>query len=41
MDPVTLSPATPRGHRVRELVFAYRSLRDSDGRVVDVPAAFR
>ena len=38
MDPVTLSPATPRGHRVRELVFAYRSLRDSDGRVVDVPA---
>jgi DNA repair protein RadC len=38
MNPVTLSPATPRGHRVRELVFAYRSLRNSDGRVVDVPA---
>ena len=36
MHPVTLSPATPRGHRVRELVVAYRSLRDSDGRVVDV-----
>jgi hypothetical protein len=26
-----------RGHRVRELVCAYRSLRDNDGRVVDVP----
>ena len=38
MNPVTLSSASPRGHRVRELVFAYRSLRDSDGRVVDVPA---
>src|SRR5262245_19986074 len=37
MNPVTLSTATPRGHRVRELVLAYRSLRDSDGRVVDVP----
>ena len=24
-------------HRVRELVCAYRPLRDSDGRVVDVP----
>ena len=33
-----LSPASPRGHRVRELVVAYRSLRGSDGRVVDVPA---
>ena len=33
-----LSSASPRGHRVRELVVAYRSLRDSDGRVVDVPA---
>src|SRR6266496_3530599 len=33
-----LSPsASPRGHRVRELVCAYRPLRDSDGRVVDVP----
>ena len=38
MNAVTLSPATPRGHRVRELVVAYRSLRDSDGHVVDVPA---
>jgi DNA repair protein RadC len=27
-----------RGHRVRELVVGYRSLRNSDGRVVDVPA---
>jgi len=33
-----LSSASPRGHRVRELVVAYRSLRDSDGHVVDVPA---
>jgi DNA repair protein RadC len=38
MNAVTLSPATPRGHRVRELVYAYRSLRGSDGRVVDVPS---
>ena len=29
--------ASTRGHRVRELVCAYRPLRDSDGRVVDVP----
>ena len=29
--------ASTRGHRVRELVCAYRSLRDNDGRVVDVP----
>ena len=28
--------ASTRGHRVRELVCAYRPLRDSDGRVVDV-----
>ena len=35
----SLSPsASTRGHRVRELVCAYRPLRDSDGRVVDVPA---
>ena len=33
-----LLSASPRGHRVRELVVAYRSLRDSDGHVVDVPA---
>ena len=38
MNPVTLSSASPRGHRVRELVVAYRSLRDRNGRVVDVPA---
>ena len=38
MNAVTLSPATPRGHRVRELVYAYHSLRGSDGRVVDVPS---
>ena len=25
-----------RGHRVRELIYAYRSLRDRDGRLVDV-----
>ena len=37
MTASVLSPASPRGHRVRELVVAYRSLRDSDGRVVDVP----
>lgn len=33
----SLSPSPARGHRVRELVCAYRPLRDSDGRVVDVP----
>ena len=34
----SLSPsASTRGHRVRELVCTYRPLRDSDGRVVDVP----
>jgi hypothetical protein len=38
MTASTLSSASPRGHRVRELVVAYRSLRDSDGHVVDVPA---
>lgn len=38
MKLVSLSPDSPRGHRVRELVFAYRSLRNSDGRVIDVPA---
>ena len=31
------SPAATRGHRVRELVCAYRPLRDGDGRLVDVP----
>jgi hypothetical protein len=30
-------PASNRGHRVRELVCAYRPLRDCDGRIVDVP----
>ena len=29
--------ASTRGHRVRELVCAYRPLRDTDGRLVDVP----
>ena len=38
MTATTLSPASPRGHRVRELVVAYRSLRDSDGRVIGVPS---
>ena len=38
MNDMHHSPALPRGHRVRELVFAYRSLRGSDGRVVDVPS---
>ena len=28
---------SPRGHRVRELVCAYRPLRDREGRIVDVP----
>jgi len=35
---LTTSPDIPtRGHRVRELVCAYRPLRDGDGRVVNVP----
>jgi DNA repair protein RadC len=38
MNDVHIAPALPRGHRVRELVYAYRSLRGSDGRVVDVPS---
>ena len=38
MNALTCHPTSPRMHRVRELVFGYRSLRDSDGRVVDVPA---
>jgi len=38
MKLVSLSPDSPRGHRVRELVLAYRSLRNSDGRIIDVPA---
>ena len=38
MNDVHHSPASARGHRVRELVYAYRSLRGSDGRVVDVPS---
>ena len=29
--------ASTRGHRVRELVCAYRPLRDADGHIVDVP----
>jgi hypothetical protein len=35
--PTPLPPASARGHRVRELVCAYRPLRNGDGRVVDVP----
>lgn len=31
------SPSPARGHRVRELVCVYRPLRDSEGRLVDVP----
>jgi DNA repair protein RadC len=31
----SLSVAAPR-HRIRELVFSYRPLRDNDGRVIDV-----
>ena len=31
-------PVSPRGHRVRELVFAYRPVRDYEGRVVSVPS---
>lgn len=38
MNDIQIAPASPPGHRVRELVVAYRSLRNSDGRVVDVPA---
>ncbi len=30
-------PSPARGHRVRELVCVYRPLRDSEGRLVDVP----
>jgi DNA repair protein RadC len=35
MDPLVSLPT--RGHRVRELVCAYRPLRDTAGRIVDVP----
>jgi DNA repair protein RadC len=35
ISPVSATPR--RGHRVRELVCAYRPLRDGDGRAVDVP----
>ena len=31
------SPHSARGHRIRELVYAYRPLRDGGGRIVDVP----
>ena len=38
MSNVSVSPSIPsRGHRVREFVCTYRPLRDSDGRIVDVP----
>ena len=32
------SPPTRRCHRVRELVFAYRPVRDRDGRIISVPS---
>jgi DNA repair protein RadC len=31
------SPHSARGHRIRELVYAYRPLRDGAGHIVDVP----
>lgn len=31
-------PSEPRGHRVRELVFAYRPVRDREGRIISVPS---
>jgi DNA repair protein RadC len=37
-NPLCSSSTSPRGHRVRELVCVYRPLRDSEGRVVDVPS---
>ena len=37
-NPLCSSSISPRGHRVRELVCVYRPLRDSEGRVVDVPS---
>ena len=37
LDPSVTTPALSRGHRVRELVCAYRPLRDTTGRIVDVP----
>ena len=36
-EPLPPSPLQ-RGHRVRELVCAYRPLRDREGRIVDVPS---
>jgi len=35
-EPLSPSPLE-RGHRVRELVCAYRPLRDREGRIIDVP----
>ena len=32
------SPPKRRSHRVRELVFAYRPVRDRDGRIISVPS---
>jgi DNA repair protein RadC len=37
LDPSGSQPPATRGHRVRELVCAYRPLRDTTGRLVDVP----
>jgi hypothetical protein len=38
MNHTAVPPGTPRGHRVRELVCSYRTLRDADGHVMDVPS---
>ena len=37
LDASVSTPLPTRGHRVRELVCAYRPLRDTTGRIVDVP----
>jgi len=38
MTDITLADSpTPRGHRVRELVCSYRTLRNANGHVLDVP----
>ena len=37
LDASVSTPSPTRGHRVRELVCAYRPLRDTTGRIVDVP----
>ena len=37
-DTTTLGSHVPRGHRVRELVCSYRTLRDANGHALDVPS---